>query len=158
MHKKRVPKRVWDYGLVWICETGNLSVSQSHYANGRTSLEAITGETPDNSEYTDFGFYDWVVYHDNAGLGEPYLGRWLGVSHKIGDMMPYFILPIACKVISCTTVQRLTHADQLQRENIIRMNEYDTTLQLINCLVLKLMISILTIPPYLIGTTSPQMR
>ena len=74
MYKKNVPKRVWDYGLVWICETGNLSVSQSHYANGRISLEDITGETPDISEYTDFSFYDCIIYKDNAGLGVIKLG------------------------------------------------------------------------------------
>ena len=85
----------------------------------------MTGETPDISEYTDFSFYDWVVYHENAGLGMPKLGRWLGVSHKIGDLMSYYILPISCKVIPCVTVQRLTNADKLLEENIERMREYD---------------------------------
>ena len=33
-------------------------------------MEQITGETPDISEYLDFGFYNWVWYKDNAGLGE----------------------------------------------------------------------------------------
>jgi hypothetical protein len=61
MIKKKVPRRLWDFGLVWICDTGNLSVSSSKYANGRTwSLEIVTGETPDISEYLDFSFYEWV--------------------------------------------------------------------------------------------------
>ena len=38
MMKKGVPRRLWDFGLVWICETGNLAVSSSQYANGRTAL------------------------------------------------------------------------------------------------------------------------
>ena len=83
MTKKQVPRRLWDYGLVWTCETGNLCVSSSRYAKKRSAIEMITGETPDISEYTDFGFYDWVTYHINAGLGDTQLGRWLGVSHKI---------------------------------------------------------------------------
>ena len=62
MNKKIIPKRLWDYGIIWISETGNLAVSSSRYANGRTSIEIITGETPDISEYIDFGFYDWVTY------------------------------------------------------------------------------------------------
>ena len=33
-------------------------------------MEQIMGETPDISEYLDFGFYDWVWYKDNAGLGD----------------------------------------------------------------------------------------
>ena len=47
-------------------------------------VEMLTGETPDISEYLDFGFYDWVVFKKNAGLGEAKLGRWLCVSHKVG--------------------------------------------------------------------------
>ena len=58
MIKKKVPRRLWDFGLVWVCETGNFIVSSSRYADGRTGIEIITGETPDISEYVDFGFYD----------------------------------------------------------------------------------------------------
>ena len=58
-----------------MCDTGNLSVSSSKYASGRTAIEIVTGETPDISEYLDFSFYDWVTYRTNAGLGESSLGR-----------------------------------------------------------------------------------
>ena len=57
MLKKKAPERLWNYGLVWISKTGNLSVSGSRYASGRTPLEYITGETPKISEYLDFTFY-----------------------------------------------------------------------------------------------------
>ena len=124
MVKKNVPKRFWDYGLVWICETGNISVSSSRYAKGRTSIEFITGETPEISEYLDFSFYDWVTYKSDAGLGEEQLGKWLGVSHKIGDMMSYWVLPISGKVISCVTVQRLPHLEQAKEEVQQKMEEF----------------------------------
>ena len=87
MVKRNVPPRLWDYGMVWVCETRSMTVSSTRYANGRTPLEIITGETPDISEYLDFGFYDWVTYRTNAGLGELSLGRWLGVSHKVVDWL-----------------------------------------------------------------------
>ena len=125
LQRKNVPQRLWDYLLVWICETGNLSVSSSRYANGRTSIEIITGETPDISEYVDFGFYDWVVYRSNAGLGENYLGRWLGVSHKVGQLMSYWILPISGRPISCVTVQRLTNSEMQTDEWQGRMSFYN---------------------------------
>ena len=38
MLKNEAPERLWDYGLLWISETGNLSVLSSHYASGRTPL------------------------------------------------------------------------------------------------------------------------
>ena len=129
MAKKKVPKRLWDYGITWISETGNLSVSSSRYANGRTSIEVITGETPDISEYIDFGFYDWVTYRSNAGLGELSIGRWLGVSHKIGQLMSYWILTKHGKIISCTTVQRLTRLEQQADEWQARMRQYDLDIE-----------------------------
>ena len=39
MTKKQIPQRLWDYGLVWTCETGNLCVSSSRYARKRTSIK-----------------------------------------------------------------------------------------------------------------------
>ena len=125
MSKKKVPKRLWDYGLVWICETGNLTVSSSRYSNGRTPIEIITGETPDISEHLDFGFYDWCTYRPNSGLGDNSIGRWLGVSHKVGQSMSYWILTISGHVISCTTVQRLTNAEMQTDEWKSRMSDYD---------------------------------
>ena len=114
MTKRKVPRRLWDFGLVWACEIGNMTISSSRYVNGRTPLEYITGETPDISEYLDFGFYDWVTYRTNAGLGELSIGRWLGVSHKVGNLMSYWILTVAGHVISTTKVQRLTNIEQQQ--------------------------------------------
>lgn len=80
MLKKRVPKRLWDFGFEWVAETGNITWNSSRYCHGRTPLEIITGETPDITEYLDFGFYDWIIFRGNAGMGEPELGRWLGIS------------------------------------------------------------------------------
>ena len=125
MMKRSVPKRFWDYGIVWVCETGNLSVSSSRHAGGRTPLEIISGETPDISEYVDFGFYDWVSYRSNAGLGENSIGRWLGVSHRVGNLMSYWILTMNCTVISCVTVQRLTRMEQLKDEVQSVMRKFD---------------------------------
>ena len=89
--KKKAPDQICDFGISYVCETGNITASSSRYANGRTPLEIITGETPDISEYTDFGFYDWVWYKSNVGVDPPRLGRWLGVSHRIGRLMSYWI-------------------------------------------------------------------
>jgi len=79
--------------------------------HGRTPMEEITGKTPDISEYLDFGFYDWIWYKDNAGLGENKIGRWLGIAHRIGNLMSYWILTVTGHVISHTTVQRVTNLE-----------------------------------------------
>ena len=110
--KKNVPNRLWDFGISYVCETGNIIPTSSKYSKGRTPIECISGETPDISEYIDFGFYDWVMFRNNAGLGTAELGRWLGVSHRVGQLMSYWILPSSGYPLSCTTVQRVTEMEK----------------------------------------------
>jgi hypothetical protein len=69
----------------------SLTANSSFSLDGRMPMEEVTGETPDISEYLDFTFYDWVWYKDNAGVGDNMFGRWLGVSHRIGNLMSYWI-------------------------------------------------------------------
>ena len=59
MLKKKVPRRLWDYGIKWVCEVMERTASTSRDLSGRTALEQLTGETPEISEYLDFTFYDW---------------------------------------------------------------------------------------------------
>ena len=129
MLKKKVPPRLWDYGFTWVCETDNLCANMSRHADGRTPLEIITGKTPDISEYMDFGFYDWVLYRSNAGLGEVEVARWLGVSHRVGRLMSYWLLPISGIPISATTVQRMTNDEKATEEMQKRMSQYEEHLQ-----------------------------
>ena len=82
MVKRNVPKRLWDYGIVWACEIMCLTLNSSFSLEGWTPMEQIMGETPDISEYLDFGFYDWVWYKDNTGLGDKlyWALAWCGTS------------------------------------------------------------------------------
>ena len=61
MIKRRYPKRVWDFGMVY--ESDILSII-SRVHEGRTGMERITGDTVDISEWTDFEFYDLCWYWD----------------------------------------------------------------------------------------------
>ena len=131
MLKRRVPPRLWDFGFAWVCETDNICANVSRYADGRTPLEIITGDTPDISEYVDFDFYDWVLYRSNAGLGEVEVARWLGVSHRVGRMMSYWLLPGSGIPISATTVQRMTNDEKATDEMKQRMRQYEQRLQVL---------------------------
>ena len=129
--KKKVPPRLWDYGFTWICELKNICANMSKYANGCTPFEIITGETPDISECLDFEFYDWVLYQGNAGLGEIELARWLGVSHRVGRLMSYWILPESGIPVSATTVQRMTNDERSTDEMRSRMTQYEDKLKVL---------------------------
>ena len=126
MVQKNVPQRLWDYGLQWVCDIQNRTSNSARGLDGRCPLERVTGETVDISEYLDFGFYDWVWYRENAGLGETKLGRWLGVSHRVGTLMSFWILTSTGKVLSRTTVQRVTNLESKTDDTKTRMQTFTT--------------------------------
>ena len=101
-----------DYGIEYVCETENMTFKISRYYNGITPVGIIIGKTPDVSEYLDFGLYDWVADQNNAGIGLPKVGRWLAVSHRVGQLMPYWILAKSGIPIYCTKVQRITNLER----------------------------------------------
>ena len=89
MHKKTVPKRLWDFGLVVE------SVILTQMARGKdchTRYEEVTGQTAKISEWLDFEFYDLVYWYDrpkNPDVSDDVrrLARWLGISHHVGSDM-----------------------------------------------------------------------
>ena len=123
------PDRLWDYGITYVCKTGNLTVNSSRYSNGRSPLEIVPVETPDVFGNLDFGFYDWVTYRKNAGLGHQEVGRWLGVWHCVGNLISYWIIPESGIVISCTTVQHIKNLERQTEEYKNRMNEFKLILE-----------------------------
>ena len=125
MTKKHVPKRLWDYGLRWVVEIMQRMASDASTLHGRTGLEKVTGETPEISEYIDFGFYDPCWYKENASMGETKMGRWLGVSHKTGSLMSFWILTPSCHVVSRTSVQRITNLELQEETNKRKLTAFD---------------------------------
>ena len=127
MIRKKVPQRLWDYGMKWTSEVISLTYSGAG-GNPDVPLAQVTGETPDISEYLDFGFYDRVWFHENAGLGPRIPGRWLGVSHKIGRLMSYFVIKSNGEVISRSSVQRVTNLELETDENKAIFAEFDKSI------------------------------
>ena len=85
MLNNKAPKRLWNYGLIWTVEIGNLSVSSSRYASGRKPLEYITGDTPDINSYLDIMFMNVLPTAQMSALvnfqlvnGLVYLIRFVG--------------------------------------------------------------------------------
>ena len=89
---KKVPQRLWGYGLKWVEEIMQRTAVSAGSLHYRTSLEEVTGETLDISDYLDFSFYDWCWYNDNSSLEETKLSKWLGISHRIDSLMSYWVL------------------------------------------------------------------
>jgi hypothetical protein len=129
MTTKVVPKRLWDYGLVHQAE---LMSRTARGKDGRTGYEEVTGETPDISEWIDFDFYDLIWYHDPPGLmaetttAVRKLGRWLGVSNRVGSVLTYWVLTQACQILTRSIIQHVTVEDRLNaatEEQIQELNK-----------------------------------
>lgn len=70
-----------------------------------------------------------MLLRPNAGLGENLVGRWLGVSQRVGQLMSYWILPVSGIPISCMTVQRMTNLEKQTDENIARMADFEAAIK-----------------------------
>ena len=60
-------------------------------------------------------------------MGETKIGKWLGVSHRVGPLMSYWVLTREGQVLSRTTVQRVTNLELKTNENITRYKEFDAS-------------------------------
>lgn len=93
---------------------------------GICPLQELTEETVNISEYRDFGFFDHVSYKDNSELGATSIGRWLGVSYRVGGLMSYCILTQKATVISHTMMQCATGLKKQMDEFKLALNEFDS--------------------------------
>ena len=63
----------------------------------RTGYEEVTGQIAEISEWLDFEFYDLLYWYDRPNKPDVYddvriLARWLGISHRVGSDMCYWLI------------------------------------------------------------------
>ena len=63
-------RQLWSYGYPYIANIMKLAASHAGRLQGKTSLELMTGETQDISEYLDFRLYNIVLFKEDTGLRE----------------------------------------------------------------------------------------
>ena len=127
MTLNKCPAAFWDFGWRYTLEIRQLIAQRS--AGNRPPGETITGETQDASEYTEFEFYEWVKYHDKAGYPDDpvKLGRWLGVSHKVGAPLTFWVLKENGQIVARSTVRPLLKEewrDEKEKEARKQMDEF----------------------------------
>ena len=87
-----------------------------------------TSQTPDISEYTEFGFYEMIWYYDEMAVfpeDRRKLGRCFGVAHRIGQALCYYLLNQDAQIIVHSTVQKISQ-DEKQTENFRNaMQDFD---------------------------------
>jgi hypothetical protein len=130
MTKKDIPKRLWDFGLVYESE---ILSRTARGTDSRTGYEEVTGQTPDISEWTDFEFYDLVWWLDRPVKPDMTdyvrrLARWLGVSHWVGSDLCYWLITDTGKIISKLSVEHVVRDDYLQEGTKKMIDDFNTAL------------------------------
>ena len=131
MTKKKVPKRLWDFGLIYESE---LLSRMARGDDRRSGYEVVTGNTPDISEWLDFEFYDLVWWWDvptkrNINDDTRRLARWLGVSHRVGSDLSYWLVTDSGQLVSKTSVEHVTRDDYLQEGTKRAIVDFNVTLE-----------------------------
>ena len=92
----------------------------------------MTGITPDISEWCNFEFYDLVWYRPHGKLNEGQkaeLALWIGVLHRVGSNLCYWILPKSGIVQSHKTVQHVTAEDYADKLIKARIEEFQQSIK-----------------------------
>jgi hypothetical protein len=128
LNVRNAPRRLWDYCGVWTSEIRSLTAGSNPSLNGRTPYEIVTGQTPNITEWLLFDWYEPVWYYDNPD-GFPAdvkkLGRWLGVAHRVGQALCFWILPITGCPIARSTVQSVTGDEYGTDDFKKKLSDYD---------------------------------
>jgi hypothetical protein len=96
--------------------------------------EEVTGQTPDISEWLDFEFYDLVWWLDrptkpNFTDNVRRSARWIGVSHRVGSDMSYWLITESGKIISKTSVKHVIRDDYLQADKWKEIDDFNLRLE-----------------------------
>ena len=110
MTKTQTPLVLWDFCCSYAVELRNRLARPLPQLHGRTPYEVLTGNTPDISEYLEFSWYQPIWYYEPEVFPEQSktLARWIGIAHRVGQAMCYWVLPSSGVPIARTTIQALT--------------------------------------------------
>ena len=124
--KHNIPTRLWCYLYKYESELISL------IPRGKDDVvprERTLGETRDISEYTDFEFFETVWFWDHPNdTKNPVLGKWLGVSHRIGAPLTFYVLKANGRVESRSSVQHVTDLDKEDPKIKSALNNFDESI------------------------------
>ncbi len=86
------------------------------------------------AKWLDFEFYDLVWWWDRPNKPNvtditKQLARWLGVSHRVGSDLCYWLVTESGQIVSKTSVEHVTRDDHLQEDTKKRIKEFKKRLE-----------------------------
>jgi hypothetical protein len=131
MTRTRAPKSLWNYCATYVAEIISITANDLHASHGRTPYEIVTGNTPDISEWAEFGWYEPVYQYQDVPFPQTkrVIARWLGVAHHVGQALCYWILTETGQVLARTSIQKLTHDELRSPATITELAQFDEKVQ-----------------------------
>mmetsp|Transcript_24287 Transcript_24287/g.34810 ORF Transcript_24287/g.34810 Transcript_24287/m.34810 type:complete len:1184 (-) Transcript_24287:1334-4885(-) len=117
MARTNTPPHLWDFCAVYTADLRNRLALPLPQLHGRTPHEVLTGNTPDVSEFLEFEWYQPVWYYDPEPFPEQRrkLARWIGIAHRVGQALCYWIIPESGRPLARTTIQAVSQ-DELSTQ------------------------------------------
>ena len=127
MTRTKTPSILWDFCCQYTAELRNYLARPLPQLHARTPHEILTGNTPDISEFLEFTWYEPVWYYKPAPFPEQTrkLVRWIGVAHRVGQAMCFWLLPMTGVPMARTTIQKIQQDDlttDLVKNEIIQLD------------------------------------
>ena len=109
MIKTGLPKKLWDHCIILMALIRSCLTNSIYMTAGQVPETIMTGETDNRSRICQFGWFDWVMYHDPAKFPEvkPTLGRYLGPAIDVGSMLTAKILMPNGQFVCRSTLRHL---------------------------------------------------
>jgi hypothetical protein len=131
MTRTNTPRILWDFCCQYTAELRNFLARPTPHLKGRTPHEILTGNTPDISEFLEFSWYEPIWYFEPEPFPQQTrkMARWIGVAHRVGQAMYYWLLPPTGIPIARTTIQKIKQDDMMTDQVKDAINQLDTTLK-----------------------------
>ncbi len=111
MIKTRSPKCLWDHCLELEVYVRSCTSNDIYMTTGQVPETIMTGNTADISHIAEFGWYDWVMFHDNKPSypdDKLTLGSYLGPAIETGSALMAKILKSNGVFVCRSTLWHLT--------------------------------------------------
>ena len=127
------PLRLWCYCVEYMSKIHNATAHDHHQLKGMTPETMLTGQPTDISNLTEYSWYEWVYFWDNAA---PYpvpresLGRCLGPAENAGNAMSQWVMNQNGTILPKQTLRSLTKTEMNSSVDQQRMKDFNQAIKL----------------------------